>query len=95
MSALALKSAVLGAAGCDEVEGHVGRAAYVFVRKRPGGAFVASTHHTLADKVRPPDHKDEQDDGNDRPDGVGPGVGDATGGGRHILYTQREERKCL
>lgn len=84
---------MLGAAGGNEVEGHMGRTADVLVRKSATGALVASTHHTLTDKVSSPDHKDKQDDGNDWTNGVRPSIGDATGGRRHIFYTEKEEEK--
>lgn len=84
---------MLRAAGGDEIEGHMGRTTDVLMRKSPTGALVASTHHTLADKISSPDHKDKQDDGNDWTDGVRPSVRDTTGGRRHILYTWKRKRK--
>lgn len=83
-----LKSAMLGAAGGNEVERHMGSPTDVLVRKRPGGALVASTHHSLAKEIRSPNHKDKQNDGNDWADSVGPSVRDATGGGGHILTSE-------
>ena len=63
----------------------MGRTADVLMRKSATGALVASTDYTLADEVSSPDDEDQQDDGDDRADGVGPSVGDATGGRRHVL----------
>lgn len=90
---LTLEGAVLRAAGGDEVERHVGCPTDVLMRKSPTGTFVASTHNTLADKVSPPDHEDEQDDSDDWADGVGPSVRDATGGRRHELCTWRRKTR--
>lgn len=82
---LTLKGSMLGAAGGNEVERYMGRTADVFMRKSPSGAFVTSTDYTLADKVSASNHEDEQDDGNHWANGVGPSIGDATGGGRYEL----------
>lgn len=84
---------MLGAVGGDEIEGHMGRTTDVFIRKSPTGALVASTHHTLADKISSPDDEDEQDDSNDWTDGVRPSVRNATRGRRHILYTWGKKDK--
>lgn len=72
---LTLEGTALGAAGGDEVERNVGRTTDVLVGEAPALAFVASTHHPLAEEVGPPDDKDQQDDGDDRHDGVGAAVG--------------------
>lgn len=93
MSDHTLEGAMLGATWGNKVERHMGRTTDVLVRESPAGAFVASTHHTLADKVSSSDHKDEQDDGNDGADSVGSCVWDATGGRRHVLYTRKIKRK--
>lgn len=94
MSDLTLEGAMLGAAGGNEVKGHMGRTTDVFMRKSPTGALVASTHHALADKISSSDHEDKQDDGYDWTNGVRPSVRDATGRRRHKLYTwNREEKK--
>lgn len=89
-SDLTLEGAMLRAAGCDEIEWHMGRPTDVLMRESSTGALVASTHHPLADKIGSPDYKDQQDDGDDRADGVGPCVRD--GGRRHILYREQNQR---
>ena len=63
---------MLRGAGVDEVEWHVGRAADVLVGEGSGGALVAAAHQALAHEVHD-DHKHQQDDGDDRPDGGGAG----------------------
>ncbi len=80
MSDLTLESAMLRAAGGDEIEGHVGSTANVLMRKSPTGALVAPTHDTLADEISSTDHEDKQDNGNDWTNGVRPCIRDATGG---------------
>lgn len=80
---------MLRAGGGHVVEGHMGCTADVLVRKSPTGALVASTHHALADEISSSDHKDQQNDGDDRADGVGPGVGNPTGRRRDVLYAWR------
>lgn len=72
---LTLKGSSLGAAGGDEIERHVRRPADVLVGEAPTLAFVAATHHPLAEEVRPPDDEDQQDDGDDGDDGVGAAAG--------------------
>lgn len=80
MLQLTLIGTMLRTAGGDEVERYMGCPADVLMRKSPTGAFVSSTHHTLADKISSPDDEDEQDDGNNWADSVGPSARDATGG---------------
>ena len=63
---------MLRRAGVDEVEGHVGRAADVLVGEGARGALVAAAHQPLAHEVHD-DHKHQQDNGDDRPDGGGAG----------------------
>lgn len=64
---------MLGAAGRHEVEGHMGRTTDVFMRETSTRAFVTFTHHTLTDKISAPNHKDEQNDGDDWTNGGGTG----------------------
>lgn len=54
---LTLKSAVLRAAGGNEVEGNVRGSADVIAREGPVGALIAAPLHTLAGEVNPPNHK--------------------------------------
>lgn len=75
-----MKGTTLGAAGRDEVERDMGRAADVLVREASALAFVASTH-PLAEKIRSPNDQDEQYDGNDGNNRVGAAAGPV--GGRH------------
>lgn len=70
-----MKGSTLGAAGGDKIERDVWRPADVLVREASTLAFVAATHHPLAEEIRPPDDEDQQDDGNDGNDGVGAAVG--------------------
>lgn len=88
-----LEGAMLRAVGGDEVQRYVGCTTNVLVRKTTSGALVASTHHTLAEKISSSNHKHQQDDGNDWADGVGAGVGNATGGRRHVFYTCTKKKK--
>lgn len=60
---------MLGVAGSDEVERHVGRPADVLVREGSVGPLVAAAHHALADEIHAAQHKhgqDDDDDGEDR-----------------------------
>lgn len=82
---LTLEGTMLRAAWGYKIEGHMGCTTDILMRKSPTWALVASTHHTLADKISSPNHKDKQDDGNDWANGVRPSIRDATGGRRHIL----------
>lgn len=72
-----LESAMLRGAGVDEVEGHMGRPTDVLVREGAGCALVAPAHQPLAHKVHD-DHKHQQDEADDQPDGGGAG-GQLTG----------------
>ena len=88
---LTCEGTVLGAAGGDEVEGHVGGPADVLVREGPVGARVALAHHALAHEVDPAHDEEGQDDADDRPDGAA--VGRAVVRGQLGDFCQRPGRE--
>lgn len=62
---------MLRVCGCDEVEWHVGRPTDVLVWKSSIGAFVMTTHDSLAHKTHASHYEDREDDADDWADGAG------------------------
>lgn len=54
-----LESAMLWAAGWDEIKGYMGRSAYVLVREGTTGMLIASTQYMLAKKPSSYNHQND------------------------------------
>lgn len=90
---------MLGVAGGDEVEWHMGRAADVLVREGPVGPLVAAAHHALAHEIHATHHEHGQDDADDGHDRAGMGRKALTGRGHEICCeennTDNNTHSCL